>query len=293
MKNNDVMSPGDLIKTGNKLLDYINNKPILRANIRHWCAATALMGLIGWQTGFHVWVVLIYIFLVSVPFFGKNVTSGLFRFELAGVIIILLAGFGYKECIQKPGMSDSFFSYLKDQVLKTSVSWKNPAVDIEGRMAKLVDDRAKEYLSRDTNDFAALAKDWDTLQVYRNELWNKVYNQTGKPPAIPQQLASKFKVRQGVPVNSQAVDYDTKYQLAIKEGYKLVWSGVLDSGQTYTHNFAPSDIVRTIFDKSIIFKNDNQNSREMDIGNNYQGGSSDSIIVTAKVNQTKVAVFKM
>jgi hypothetical protein len=224
MKNNDdLISSGRLFKKSKRALDKVNGNSLLRANIRHIFAATALIGLIGWQIGFNVWVVLIFVFLMSLLFFGEITTTRAFRLELAGVIIILVAGLSYNIFIERPGMSHSLFSYVKDKVLKNDVDLENPAIDLQGKAYDLVRKKAEELRKRDSGNFPKLIEDAEYIQRMKDSVYNSLHTKAMPVVASSQNIGQEPQpAKQIIDINQfgkQRGD-TTYYKFTLQPGQK-------------------------------------------------------------------------
>ncbi len=256
MDNNSLRSPKELFDIAANGLKDIDSKPLTRANLRHLFASIGLVGLMGWQLGFNVWVVLLFIFLQSLYFFGKKVTTYVFRIEIIAIIVILLSGLAYNVFIWKPGMSDSVLSYAKDKILKSEVDLENPAVDLQARVKGLIKEKASKKLQQHYNDPDSLLKSADEVRYLEDRLYNSLHQkqiststasqassgQTGTKPQAQLSVVNiqQFKVKQVL---------DTVYyKFILREGQRT--SDIILEDQNGRSNWR-------IFAKNVIATNAN------------------------------------
>jgi hypothetical protein len=249
MNNNDLKTPRELFQKATKGLKNIDKKPLTRANVRYMFASIALTGLVMWLFGINVWTILLGLFFQSIYFFGQKVTTVMFRFSLAGVVVILVSGLLYNVFIEKTGLSDDMVSYQKDKILKTGVDLENPAADLEARIKGLIRDSASKALAQNFNDVDGLFKSTESIKIMEDRLYNSLHNKKSpaSAPAVNknsgQQNNQQPRVIDIAQFKKQVGD-TAYYTFTLKDNESTSEINLVDqNGQFYAYNLIRSNEV--------------------------------------------------
>ena len=196
-----------------------------------------------WIFGLNIWTLLGALFLQSVYFFGLKTATRMYKLTLTGVIMILVGGFIYNVFIEKTGLSDDFFSFTKDGVMKRGVDLENPAIDLQARYKGLTREEAKKLLEENYNSPEGLLRAIDSLQKRENLLYNslheKKFAEVKSQSSINGQSANNQSIRQSGDT--------TFYEFVLKENQVSPQVNLIDqNGRAYAYSLVYSKNVRVI-----------------------------------------------
>ena len=245
MNNNDLQTPAGLFARLGNLLDNINTSELKKANVRYFFSSIGFTVLMMWLFGLNIWTLLGALFLQSVYFFGLKTATRMYKLTLAGIVMILVGGFIYNVFIEKTGLSDDFFSFTKDGVMKRGVDLENPAIDLQARYKGLTREEAKKLLEENYNSPEGLLKAIDSLKKRENLLYNSLHGKKFEETK-PQPSASSPTITTNNQSMRQSGD-TTYYNFTLEANEVSPQINLIDqNGKNYDYNLVRSDNVIVI-----------------------------------------------
>lgn len=198
MMTDDKMPSVDSIvkKIGKSFKEDLPKKQLMRTMLEYAFTSVALAGVVSWLVGLNIWVVLLFwLFLQSIYFFGEDTAKKMFHLELIVLVAILLVGFSYQVLIVRTGLQGPFESLLHSKQLKAAVDLENPAIELQARYKFLTKEEAKKLLADNYNSPEGLLRAIDSLQKRDNLLYNSLHGKKfGETEAQPSSSSPTFTI---------------------------------------------------------------------------------------------------
>ena len=151
-------------------------RELLKNNLKYAVISVTISLIAAWLLGANVWVVLIALSLQTVYFFSQKTVSGMTKFLVVNLVIVLVCGLAYNVLIKQTGLVDEWKSRIKSMITRVAVDLDNPGVDIEAGMQRLIRKEADTLYQQNKDDFKGLLKSAERVKRMRDSMYNSMHD---------------------------------------------------------------------------------------------------------------------